>query len=184
MTTDVKELPAVFGISGFKGSGKTTVGRLLAQATKLPVMHLADPIKDIVKKVDPYDSAGILLSTHLSIGGEAKAKQDHDTYRHTLREVGEGVREVVPVFWLSALAQRAQGMHAVIVPDVRLPIEADVCRILINVTRPGVESDGHSTERDMTGYATHHLANDGDLADLAAKVQQIVDDLELEPNEY
>lgn len=184
MIQDTKELPTILGISGFKGSGKTTVGHMLSRATRLPVVHLADPIKQIVNKIDPYDSAGILLSTHLAIGGEDKAKTDHDTYRHTLREIGEGVRDIIPVFWLSALARQTEGMHAVIVPDVRLPLEADACRILINVTRPGTRSDGHNTEQDMAGYATHHLANDSDLDDLAAKVRRIVDDLELEPNEY
>lgn len=184
MIQDIKELPQIIGISGYKGSGKTTVGNLIGRATRLPVVHLADPIKKIVGKIDPYDSAGILLSTHLEIGGEAKAKRDHDTYRHTLRELGEGVRDILPAVWLSALAQDTQGMHTVIVPDVRLPIEAEACRVLINVTRPGIESDGHSTERDMAGHATHHLRNDGDLNALAAKVQAIVDDLELEPNEY
>lgn len=184
MIQDIKELPQIIGISGYKGSGKTTIGDMIGRATRLPVKHIADPIKRIVEKIDPYDSAGILLSTHLEIGGEAKAKRDHDTYRHTLRELGEGVRSVLPAVWLSALAQDTQGMRAIVVPDVRLPIEAEACAVLINVTRPGVESDGHDTERNMQGYATHHLRNDGDMNDLAVKVQAIVNDLELEPNEY
>lgn len=178
------KLPPILGISGYAGAGKTTVGQMLAEKTMLPVHHLADPIKTIVKKIDPYDSNGILLSTHLEIGGEARAKELHDTYRTTLREVGEGVRAVMPGFWIAALAGEAVGAPLAIIPDIRLPIEADQCQILINVVRPGIESDGHSTEQNMAGYATHHLRNDGNLADLEYKTDRLVEDLGLEPNEY
>lgn len=178
------KLPPLLGISGFKGSGKTTVGRMLAARTRLPVHHLADPIKAIVRQIDPYDSDGILLSTHTEIGGEGRAKSHHDKYRHTLRELGEGVRAIMPSIWLAALAELSAGAPLVIVPDVRLPIEADQCQAVINVTRPTVVSDGHNTERDISTLATHHLVNDGDLADLAQKVDRIVEDLGLEPNEY
>lgn len=182
--TTSTSLPQVIGISGYARSGKTTVGRLIAEKTRINVHHLADPIRDLVKRIDPYDSDGILLSTRLEIGGEEHAKQTHDRYRHTLREVGEGVREILPSIWIAALADRATGAPAVVVPDVRRPFEADQCAIVINVTRPGIVSDGHCTEIDMSGYATHHIRNDGTLVDLELKVDALVADLGLEPNEY
>lgn len=177
-------MPQLIGISGYARSGKTTVGRLIAQRTRLNVHHFADPIRDLVKRIDPYDSDGILLSTRLEIGGEDHAKQTHDRYRHTLRELGEGVREILPSIWVAALADRATGAPAVIVPDVRRPFEAEQCAIVINVTRPGIGADGHDTEQDLSGLATHHVANDGTLLDLELKIDRLVDDLGLEPHEY
>ena len=182
--TDTAELPRIIGISGYSGAGKTAVGYMIAEETRLPVVHMADPLKRIIRELDPFDQHGVLLSTYLEIGGEAKAKADHDKYRHALRTIGEGVRDILPAFWLRALAKECVGMHSVIVPDIRHPEDADACAVLLNVTRPGVNSDGHSTERDMSALASHHLYNNGDLATLAAKVHAFVNDLEISPNEY
>ena len=176
---------AIIGLTGFKGSGKTTAGRMLSAALNLPVMHLADPIKEIVTALDPFDSKGIRLSTYTPDGGEAEAKAKHDQYRHALRSIGEGVRELNPTFWLESLAVRASGHRGVIVPDIRFPLEAQACDVIIHITRPGFESDGHMTERDMRQYAGIIVANNGTKADLAAKLAEVINDIGIEgPREY
>lgn len=176
---------AIIGITGFKGSGKTTAGRMLSAALNLPVIHLADPIREIVTTLDPFDSKGVRLSTYTAAGGEAEAKAKHDQYRHALRTIGEGVRKASPTFWLERLAESAAGHRGVIVPDIRFPLEAQVCDVTIHITRPGVKSDGDETERDMRSYSGIVVANDGTKADLARKLAEVISDIGLEgPREY
>ena len=176
---------AIIGITGFKGSGKTTAGRMLSAALNLPVIHLADPIREIVNNLDPFDSKGVRLSTYTAAGGEAEAKAKHDQYRHALRTIGEGVRKASPTFWLERLAESAAGHRGVIVPDIRFPLEAQVCDVTIHITRPGFESDGHVTEQDMHQYAGIIVANNGTKADLAAKLAEVIGDIGIEgPREY
>src|SRR5690606_42003027 len=82
----------------------------------------------------------------------------YTTLFRSLRTIGEGVRDILPAFWLRALAKECVGMHSVIVPDIRHPEDADACAVLLNVTRPGVNSDGHSTERDMSPRSEEHTS--------------------------
>lgn len=176
---------AIIGLTGFKGSGKTTAGRMLSAVLGVPVFHLADPIREIVNNLDPFDSKGVRLSTYIAGGGEAEAKSKHDQYRHTLRAVGEGVRKAHPTFWIERLAERAAGHRGVIVPDIRLPLEAQVCDVIIHIERPGVVSDGHETEQDLRMYSGFVVKNDGTKSDLAAKLAAIISDIGLEgPREY
>lgn len=170
----------ILGITGFKGSGKTTVGRMLSSELRLPVFHLADPIKDIVHTLDPYDSKGVRVSSYME-GGEAMVKAHHDEYRRSLRVIGEGIRKARPSFWIEVLEDRARGHPDVIVPDIRFPLEAECCATIINVVRPGIESDGDETEQDMSMFAYKEIINDGSLGDLAGKVERLMHDLELEP---
>lgn len=174
----------VVGFSGFKGSGKTTAATMLASHIGAPVMHFADPIKEIVRNLDPFDSKGALLSTYMEIGGESVAKREHDTYRDYLRTIGEGVRKVDETVWVNALLRRAAGMPVIVVGDVRFPTERLACDILINITRNGVDSDGDETEQDMSAYADMHIKNDGEISDLAATIQNICDDFDWEPITY
>ena len=72
-----------------------------------------------------------------------------------------------------------------IVPDIRFPLEAQACDVTIHITRPGVESDGDETEKDMRRYSGIVVANNGTKADLARKLAEVVSDIGLEgPREY
>ncbi|MCQ9385098.1 hypothetical protein [Brevibacterium moorei] len=174
MTSD-KETTFV-GVAGLKGSGKTTFGKILADKIHVPVMHLADPIKKIVRDANPGSSQGLLLS---SCDDDLEAKRLHDRYRPSLIAVGEGIREYCPDFWVQCLIHDAEGADIVIVPDVRLPVEAGLMDVIVYVERPGVVSDGSDTERDMSRYASMTVYNDGTLRDLERKAAEVINELGL-----
>lgn len=168
------------GITGFQGAGKTTVGTMLAEKLNARVLHIADPIKTIVRDLNPHDFSGVPLSAVLESEGEGFAKENHLPYRQHLRGIGEAIRHRNPGFWWDWLMDRSTGLRCVIVPDVRFQYEADKCAVIIHVDRPGVESTGHDSDTDMRHHADVIINNDGTLDDLREKVSRFVDDLELE----
>lgn len=168
--TEISRETLFVGVSGFQGAGKTTVSNILSQQTGMPVFHVADPIKDLVYDLNPLDADGMSLLTHFDIHGEAASKRTHSEYRRYLQVIGEHVRDMDESFWFDWLRFRARGYQGVIVGDVRFPYEVEQCPMLVNVVRPGVESTGHVSDADMSGYATHTIINDGSLDDLATKV--------------
>lgn len=165
----------VVGLSGYAGSGKTTVGRMMAERTGGQVVHFADPIKKMVLAIDPLSSDGVLASAAINAWGETEAKLRHDTYRHTLRTVGESVRALEPSFWINQLAPKLVGVPLTFVPDVRTQHEAAFCSIVLSVTRPGIIPDDHPTETDGRHWCAAEIVNDGDLSDLERKVDQVLE---------
>lgn len=70
-----------------------------------------------------------------------------------------------------------------VVTDVRYPNEAErvlnLGGVVLEIVRPGTESDGHASERPLPReYVTHTIVNDGTVADLQAKVAAFLGSLD------
>lgn len=162
----------LIGVAGYQRSGKSTAAAILGKQLNSPVIAFADPIKDIVSNLDPYDSSGVRVSGY---GGEDMAKAMHDDYRNALRAVGEGVRKIDDTFWARTAIERVEGYPVAVVQDVRFPLEAGLCGLLLWIQRPGVESDGDETERDLSKFAQVIVVNDGTERDLEKKMESFVE---------
>ena len=135
----------VIGITGYKLSGKDTFCSLLQ--LKFPkVVRLA--IADEIKRE---------LAKFLGITVERIETFKEPSYRKPLQDLGSSRRRIDENYWLTRACEQIQhGIDCgarVVVPDVRLPIEADRLRRqfgakIVRLHRKSQgEIDNHETER-------------------------------------
>lgn len=194
-------IPYVIGITGKKRSGKDTVAQRLVELGFTRVAF-ADPLKTVAEKLNPIveiqmDEKGLVhgpgsIATRIGYlrlkdvlvecGGWETAKEIRDV-RRLLQVLGVSVREEVKMSaWLEAAERRVREIDGpVVIPDVRFKNEAwliDGWGDLVRVTRPGlVSTDTHISETELDDYYVEdhlELVNDGTVADLHAKVDQLV----------
>lgn len=149
----------VIGLTGFAGSGKSTVANYLVEAHGFTRLSFAAPLKKMVLTLDPYVSSGFddqfyrvseILDTH----GETEAKVLFPEYRRLLQVLGtDCIRAVDEDFWVNAaVAQMTDPDGKYVFDDCRFPNEAEVIKSydrfgLWNVQRPGFEAiNGHTSE--------------------------------------
>jgi hypothetical protein len=183
----------IIGVTGYKGSGKNEIGRILEQWGFYQVA-LADTVKSMALAINPIVRAFHFpkhperLATVVSVMGWEKAKENPEV-RGILQRLGtEGGRAVLgPYVWINALEQRLDNLRAVakeqddwqpdfVVTDVRFPNEAlwiqrNLEGQVWRVNRPGCESDGHASESSVDLIDPDVVIdNDGTLDDLAVQV--------------
>ena len=154
----------VVGITGYAGSGKSTVANYLVEAHGYTRLSFAAPLKKMLRTLNPImpDSRpgkDLHLATVLELfgGDETKLKASYygDEYRRLLQVLGtDCIRAVDPDFWVkAATAQMTDDGGLYVFDDVRFPNEAQVIKDLNkwglwNVQRPGYEAvNGHTSEQ-------------------------------------
>jgi hypothetical protein len=145
--------PTIIGLTGLARSGKTTVAEYLRDKHGFTVLNFADPLKEMVFKLDPivgvaeeaeiparkYDQ--VAYPVHLSdltnpeTGRfdedypEGYVKTNYPEYRRVLQTLGtECIRSVDQDFWVKLLWDRIAELpyeqDRIVVADVRLRNEA------------------------------------------------------------
>lgn len=173
----------LIGITGKKFSGKSTVARMLADATGYEVMSFADRLKDVTvaltgcrrEDLDSFDfkeNEFVPEYLHVFCGGNVP------TYRAFLQYFGTDVmRSYNDNIWIDSTL--GKGCDNVIVSDVRFKNEADAIRsrggIIVKVERAGYESfDEHISEVELEDIqADVVVMNNGSLGDLDILVRKI-----------
>ena len=175
----------LIGITGQKFSGKSTVARLLHNATGYPVVSFADKLKDITcvlsgctrEDLEDYD----FKERHLVPGylrpycGDAKKPTFRAFLQHFGSEVMRGVNDNI---WIDCTLSNC-GKDAII-SDCRFPNEAKAVKarggIVIKVVRPDAKSsDSHQSETHIDEIdADYTLWNDTTLENLVANVDSLV----------
>lgn len=140
----------LIGLTGLARSGKTTAAEYLHNKHGFTIVSMADPLKDMAKKLNPiigiedltWDGevqghAPVYLSAFLDDDGnflhdypEDWVKENFPEYRRVLQKLGtDCIRSHDQDFWIKAfwdtVASRWYEMDRVVVPDVRFPNEAD-----------------------------------------------------------
>jgi hypothetical protein len=191
----------VLGLTGHMGSGKDTVADHLVAEHGFTKMSFAQPLKDMVLKLNPYvDREGTRLSHVTADAGhewERVLKEHFPEYRRLLQVLGtDCIRAIDPIFWVNAAWQKLQLLPAdarVVFSDVRFPNEASFIQILVaprgphgqypttavwEVIRPGHAGDAHSSEQ-FAGkmHEDRVVGNAGDISDLHKVVDFLIEDL-------
>lgn len=153
----------IVGLVGPKRSGKSTAAEALVRERGFVSIGFADALKDLALRVNPI-LPGPPLAERLAwwvdqYGWEYAKKRPE--VRRFLQELGTGVRDIDPNFWLRAwepktIAAFESGISGVVVPDVRFLNEAAFLKdrhlvdaLLIRITRPGLDtSDTHVSETE------------------------------------
>lgn len=174
----------IIGVCGKKFSGKSTVARLLHNATGYEVVSFADKLKDVCcvlsgctrEQLEDYEfKENELVPDYLRpYCGNA----EKPTYRAFLQHFGsEVMRGVNDNIWIDCTLGNC-GSN-VIVPDVRFPNEAKAVKarggIVIKVVREGCGGDSHCSEVSIDDIVPDYtLFNDTTLENLVANVDTLV----------
>ena len=175
----------IIAICGHKFSGKSTVARLLHNATGYEVVSFADKLKDITcilsgctrEQLEDYDfKESVLVPDHLKpYGGNA----EFPTYRTFLQRFGsEVMRSVNDNIWIDCTLSNC-GRNAII-SDCRFPNEAKAIKerggIVIKVVRPDVKAeDSHQSETLIDEIVPDYtICNDTTLENLVLSVDSLV----------
>ena len=175
----------LIAICGHKFSGKSTVAKLLHNATGYRVVSFADKLKDITcvlsgctrEQLEDYDfKENELVPDYLRpYCGDTKKPTFRAFLQHFGSEVMRGVNDNI---WIDCTLSNC-GENAII-SDCRFPNEAKAIKakggIVIKVVRPNAKaSDSHQSETriDEIG-ADYTLWNDTTLENLVANVDSLV----------
>lgn len=137
------------GLTGLARSGKTTAAEYLVNRHGFTIVSMADPLKEMAKKLDPMigvedltwngevqGTTPVHLSAFLDDDGdflenysEDWVKENFPEYRRVLQKLGtDCVRSIDQDFWINAFWDTVRGLwyetDRIVVPDVRFPNEA------------------------------------------------------------
>jgi hypothetical protein len=175
----------IIAICGHKFSGKSTVARLIANATGYPIVSFADKLKDITcvlsgctrEDLENYEfKENELVPDYLRpYCGNIKKP----TFRAFLQYFGsEVMRGVNDNIWIDCTLSNCG--EDCIVSDCRFPNEAKAVKarggIVIKVVRPDAKAeDSHQSETLIDDIdADYTLYNDTTLENLEANVNSLV----------
>lgn len=179
----------LIGFAGLAGAGKNEAANALPYET----IAFADPLKNLVEKLDPFvsfhpASGMIRLSDLRKYESFELIKRYSPELRRLLQELGVNIRNLDPDFWVKALnakigewenedpAWSPRGiMDHYCVPDVRFQNEVDYVKrdgFVIWIERPGVEQGPHISENSVTAEdCDGYVLNDGTVEELHEKVR-------------
>lgn len=184
----------IIGLNGFKGSGKDTAARYIADNYGFEVMHFAALLKQSasalfgieeegywdVAKNDPDIKVAVYRDNLL-----AHRREEHYvlTAREFLQRYGtESHREIFGIdFWVDALGRQIPEGADVVIADARFEDELTWIRdvrsgITVRIERPGLEGDGHASEViPPWGLLDDTVWNDGTVEELYAKLDELME---------
>lgn len=161
-------------ITGLKGSGKTLISTYFT-ARGFTKVSLADPLKNMLK---------VLGCTDEQLWGDEKEIPSDILCGHTTRFAMQtlgnewGRFTIGEQLWANAFERNVKDKLPFVCDDVRMPTDCDIVRKLgakiIRVVRPGLVSDGHSSEQHINNLnVDFEIVNDGSIEDLIANVAMI-----------
>lgn len=174
----------VIALTGPKGSGKDTVGRLICEMYPQynPVtIAFADPIKSIVQHIfdlDPSnnDQYDLFKRTKLEYTLPGYLSHSADA-RHVVREIGMLMRSYDTQQFNNYVEGKIRSSpdRLWVVTDMRFDDEYIMLKKLgaktVKIIRPSYNYDGHITERGFDDHLVDtKLMNDGDLEYLKIRV--------------
>lgn len=149
----------VVGLTGWAGSGKSTVANYLVEEHGFTRLSFAAPLKKMLRTLDPVLGNGLRLSDLLKSRWTEQEIKDSvygPEYRRLLQVLGtDCIRAVDEQFWVrAAVAQMEDENGKYVFDDVRFPNEALAITGhgnpwgLWNIERPGYEAvNGHASEQ-------------------------------------
>lgn len=166
----------IVGFAGRAGSGKNAA----AAATGLPAFAFADPLRAMLREMNPLVGES-RLSDYLQALGWEGAKRANPEVRRLLQRLGMSARaEISPDVWVRALERRieASGSLVAAISDVRFPNEVAWIQEhggkVIWIERD-VEHLDDPTENSVHAWdCDYTVVNDGSLAQLQKRVRVLL----------
>jgi hypothetical protein len=167
----------MIGLSGYSGSGKDEVAKILVDKYGFSKVAFADIIKKMLYQVNPLIKGEIRLQELVDKDGWDITKKDPEV-RRLLQALGLSGRELFHEgLWILQVMQPLHADMDVVITDVRFKNEASMIKRMWNaqiwrVTRPGVEAvNDHISEHDLDDWSFDgHVDNSSDLEGLALGV--------------
>lgn len=172
----------VIGLTGYAGSGKSTVANYLVERHGFTRLSFAAPLKKMLRTLDPYMSKYGNRLSEMDYS-ETELKEIFPEYRRLLQVLGtDCIRAVDEDFWVkAAVAQMTDPEGKYVFDDVRFPNEAEVIKGfdrvgLWNVVRPSFEAaNGHASEQHAGQMGEKmHVINDLSVSELHAQIDHMV----------
>lgn len=189
----------IIGLTGYKGSGKDTVGQYLVDAYGYERIAFADKLKQAVAALfnvsldaaDEWKNEPVYIRVFSTVLGE-ESGMTYETpivsqsWRSVLQRMGTEVgREVFGYnFWVDLALPlypyplSTYRIRNYVVTDVRFDNEAsrilELGGKLVFVDRPGCEPDGHASEDLPLNHVTHTIRNDSTIEDLRDTVDRMM----------
>lgn len=145
----------IIGLSGAKGSGKTTIAKILEKEYGYKRISLAAPIRDmaraLLRSLD-FKNERIEELLNDPVFKETPIPELNGvTSRVILQTLGtEWGRSLSPNIWADIAFKKAQAYDVVVIDDIRFQNEADRCswvvRVLNGHSTPTQEVDQHPSE--------------------------------------
>lgn len=185
----------IIGLTGRKGVGKDTVAKYLIDRYGFIRLSFADPLKQAVANlfgielalVEALKAEDKVAETTGHVILEIAGRTQYDySWREFLQRFGTemGRNTFGEDFWIERWQDEYDALKAehVVATDVRFDNEAR--RILseggyiIEITRPGYESDGHVSEAGIDeDLIDAWITNNGSLDDLLSKTHEMIGDI-------
>lgn len=182
----------LLAVSGFKGSGKSTVGDILVEQYGFVALSFAEPVYQGVWELNPWICINYNFNKFQRLQGVVadvgwdKAKRSYADVRRSLEAVGAEIgRDIIGVnTWVNILDSKMKDLPVetdVVITDVRFPNEDgyvhDKGGSLWRVTRPGVGLEGdHVSERNQKDLRIDYtVRNSGDKATLYERVAEALE---------
>lgn len=169
----------VVALTGSKGSGKDTVGQLIASTFGGHTIAFADPIKNVVEHIFQLPTQGLGLEDHQAYDQFKRTRMTYDLpkigmqgieARHVVREIGMLMREYDDKQFNKYVKEKIESdpSKTWVVTDLRFDNEYTMLKSIgakvIKITRPTYTYDGHITEREFNdSLVDYTLMNDGSL---------------------
>jgi hypothetical protein len=174
----------IIGLCGFKGSGKTTLAKLMAPTfTRQP---FAEPLYKMLETLLIHQGATRSEIDYLFTTGKEESTPylNGKSPRQALQTLGTewGRNHIAKTIWLDVWKRKlATQSTSIVVDDVRFLNEAEMLRrhggIIIKIERPGVELDPqHISELEqMMIISDYVIANDGEPIHMLSYLNPILE---------
>jgi hypothetical protein len=183
----------MFGLSGYAGSGKDTVGQILVKDHGFEPVSFAGPLKEVAERVNPlievpyymHDDGYTTLSHLLALEkGWDRVKDEYPTSREFLQNLGLAIREVIGEdTWVNAAFNKIDTYDddsRYVFTDMRFPNEMGAVRWVggacVRINRPGYGPvNGHISEIALDDARFDYtIENDGTLHKLEHAIAAMV----------
>jgi hypothetical protein len=185
------DLPFIVGLCGPAGCGKSTVAQAYAKTARNIIAHaFATPLYQLVSQFCFGDASRY---TELRAPATKEVPWTAETApiptligwtpRKLMQVVGTDCfrNHVGPGVWVekavaAAKSSKACGFDIVVMEDVRFPSEAEVCDVVVEVVRPGVEYAGNhaSAKRLPDGVIGGRMLNDADVDEAVMRLRAVI----------
>ncbi len=171
----------IIGLSGLKGSGKTTVAKYLSDYYGFERINFKDGL--VKEMTERFPSTLIECAKWYDMDVDQLFERKPAVVRALMQEYGTEVRRVDdPDYWVTYWEQSVQDVGNVVVDDVRFQNEYEAVKMrggtTIQIINDGLSNtDNHQSETEHLGFDFDFTitAPQGDTSVLLKQVDNIID---------